>query len=537
MIQIKNIKFGYNRWHSVLDEFSLEFREGGVYGLLGKNGTGKSTLLYLMAGLLRPQKGSVLIDGVEPQERDPRLMQDLFLVPEEYDLPHVTLKEYVESLRPFYPRFSNEILERCLAGFDMNTDLHLGSLSMGQKKKVYMCVALATNTRYLLMDEPTNGLDILSKSQFRKVIISGMTDEKTILISTHQVHDVEHLLDHVTIIDRNRVLLNQPLSEDEGPVDLEQLFISTLQNPQPVACVQSKDVSVAPLDDVEDGWCKRLLKVARWDLTVNRSFYTRVLAILVALTVVPMLVHYMNLLFGFFSFNVGGTELIRQEDISGLISFYQVAATGFIPLGMMAYMFHNLLTRQGRISELTLPADNMTRFVWHALMVLAGTQLACLVALIATDLVHVLLAWSVVGKVELQSVVAGVYSMGDFRSMLPERHPVLFAILVNLMCFNFMSTFALGNAWKYRYNLVMTWLGHIALGLTATTCLGFLASFVVGHEGMAENMQHMLLWLDNLPDMVIASALVILALALTAGIWWLTYRLYCRAQITTRRNP
>ena len=110
----------------------------------------------------------------------------------------------------------------------MTSDIDLGSLSMGQKKKMYMCIALAANTRYLLMDEPTNGLDILSKSQFRKAVIEGMNEEKTVIVSTHQVHDVERLLDHVCIIERNKVLLNEPLVEQEEPINLEDLFIKTV---------------------------------------------------------------------------------------------------------------------------------------------------------------------------------------------------------------------------------------------------------------------------------------------------------------------
>ncbi len=231
MISIKNVRFGYNSRQVVLDDFSLEFTQGGIYGLLGKNGTGKSTLLYLMMGLLRPQKGSVSIDGVGTSLRTPEVMSEVFLVPEEYDLPSISLRKYVEVIKPFYPRFSNELLEQCLANFDMTTDIDLGSLSMGQKKKVYMSVALAANTRYLLMDEPTNGLDILSKSQFRKAVIGGMSADKTIIISTHQVHDVELLLDHVCIIERNRVLLNEPIEEKDHAVNLEELFIKTVKDP------------------------------------------------------------------------------------------------------------------------------------------------------------------------------------------------------------------------------------------------------------------------------------------------------------------
>jgi ABC-2 type transport system ATP-binding protein len=227
MINIQNIKFAYSK-EVVLDGFSLQFDKGGIYGLLGKNGTGKSTLLYLMMGLLRPQKGIVTVDGIDTTLRRPEVLSEMFLVPEEYDLPAISLSTYVKAIKPFYPRFSEDLLKQCLANFEMGTDINLGELSMGQKKKVYMSIALASNTRYLLMDEPTNGLDILSKSQFRKVVIEGMSEDKTIIISTHQVHDVELLLDHVCIIERNKVLLNEPLVEKDEPINLEELFIKTV---------------------------------------------------------------------------------------------------------------------------------------------------------------------------------------------------------------------------------------------------------------------------------------------------------------------
>lgn len=209
MIEVKNLSFSYGkRKQKVFDDFSLALDKGSVYGLLGKNGTGKSTLLYLMTGLLRPQAGRVLYKGVDVSMRYPLTLQDMFLVPEEFALSSVSLKQYLKLNTPFYPNFSNELLSTCLRDFDMNEDIHLGELSMGQKKKAFMCFALATNTSLLVMDEPSNGLDIPSKSQFRKVIASGMTDEKSVIISTHQVRDIDSLLDHVVIIDGTRVLLN-----------------------------------------------------------------------------------------------------------------------------------------------------------------------------------------------------------------------------------------------------------------------------------------------------------------------------------------
>lgn len=213
MIEVTGLSFSYgSRKSKVLDDFSMSLDKGSVYGLLGKNGTGKSTLLYLMAGLLRPQSGRVLYQGADVTKRSPSTLQDMFLVPEEFALPYVSLKQYVKLNAPFYPKFSDELLKACLRDFDMNEDIHLGELSMGQKKKAFMCFALATNTSLLMMDEPSNGLDIPSKSQFRKVIASGMTDDKAVIISTHQVRDIDSLLDHVLIMDGSRLLLNESVA-------------------------------------------------------------------------------------------------------------------------------------------------------------------------------------------------------------------------------------------------------------------------------------------------------------------------------------
>ena len=269
MLTINNISFSYNkRFGDLFHDFSLELNAGNVYGLLGKNGAGKSTLIYLMTGLLTPKSGEALLDGVNVRKRLPKTMSDIFLVPEEFELPRLSLRQYVDLNAPFYPNFSKEDMQRYLDIFEMGGDMNvnLNALSMGQKKKVFMAFAFAANTRVLIMDEPTNGLDIPSKSQFRKLVTTGMTDDKMMLISTHQVRDISDILDHVTIIDQSRVLLNasiadvmnkvafRPLREGDEPlfvlqspygplgaipaeegeetkVDLEMLFNATLQNP------------------------------------------------------------------------------------------------------------------------------------------------------------------------------------------------------------------------------------------------------------------------------------------------------------------
>jgi len=214
MIEIKNISYRYaGSKQDIFSNFSLSTEGNCIYGLLGKNGTGKSTLLYLICGMLRRNGGEIKIDGTDVGKGSPDMLRELFFVPEEFDLPAMSLDAYTKINEPFYPRFDRKVLNRCLLEFELPPDLNLKELSMGQKKKVYMSFALAANTRLLLMDEPTNGMDIPSKSQFRKVVASNMNENRTVIISTHQVHDVEQLLDHIIMLDRSHVLLDAPVQD------------------------------------------------------------------------------------------------------------------------------------------------------------------------------------------------------------------------------------------------------------------------------------------------------------------------------------
>jgi len=237
MIEVKNISYSYpiSFWRKkqsprVFNKFFLTLEEGKIYGLLGKNGVGKSTLLYLLAGLNWGNKGSIYVDGEDIEKREPSTLGKIFLVTEEFELPNMSLKKYVKLNRPFYPDFSDEILEKCLNDFEIKDIDNLSALSMGTKKKVYMSFALATNTKYLFLDEPTNGLDLESKSLFRKVIAQNMSDNRTIVISTHQVHDVEQLIDHILILGNddgidNKLLINKSVAE------LSDEYVFELRNP------------------------------------------------------------------------------------------------------------------------------------------------------------------------------------------------------------------------------------------------------------------------------------------------------------------
>ncbi len=224
MIRIDNLSFIYPKGRkNIHTDLTLNLEENKIYGLLGKNGTGKSTLLYLIAGLLKPTKGTITMDATNDEtgeavsystfERHPEVLRETFLVNEEYTLPPLTLDEWSKTLGVFYPNYSEEMFRQCLADFDIKGNPKLTTLSMGQQKKVIISFALASGVKYLFMDEPTNGLDIPSKAQFRKVVSSCMSDERTIIVSTHQVHDIEFLLDHIIIIDNDRLLLNASTGE------------------------------------------------------------------------------------------------------------------------------------------------------------------------------------------------------------------------------------------------------------------------------------------------------------------------------------
>ncbi len=214
MLNIDNVSYSYSRkGQKVLDDFSLSLSSGGVYGLLGPNGAGKSTLLNLIIGALTPTSGNVTFDGLDTRRRLPAVLSDIFLVPEEFVLPPMSLARYAKLYGKLYPRFSEEDMKRHLDTFEVPSDVRLDALSMGQKKKVFMSFAMACNTRVLLMDEPTNGLDIPGKSAFRRFAAGSMTDERIFVISTHQVRDVDRLLDHILIMNHSRVLLSTTVAE------------------------------------------------------------------------------------------------------------------------------------------------------------------------------------------------------------------------------------------------------------------------------------------------------------------------------------
>jgi ABC-2 type transport system ATP-binding protein len=268
MIQIKDLTFRYkSSWVNVLENVNLQLNPGSIVGLLGKNGTGKTTLLNLITGQLFAQEGVITIDDENARTKSKSILEKLFFIPEELIVPNFTLEKFIKLYSPFYKDYSQEVMDECMREFGlMQRGKSLNKLSMGTKKKIMICFALATNVPYLLMDEPTNGLDIPSKRIFRKLINSHMTEDRIIVISTHQVHDVEKMVDHIVIVGGNNLQINDSVeglaekytfgtspkgeviysekslegnlcvarrteTEEETPVNLELLFEAVCANP------------------------------------------------------------------------------------------------------------------------------------------------------------------------------------------------------------------------------------------------------------------------------------------------------------------
>jgi len=209
MIQLQNIQFGYTKNRNIFEDVSLHMEAGHIYGLLGKNGAGKTTLLKIMSGLRFPTAGTTTILNENSALRKDHVLQDLYFLQEEMYVPHLKIEQFEKAFAPFYPRFNHEQFNEYLREFELDKEFgYLDKLSHGQKKKALIAFALATNTQILIMDEPTNGLDIPSKSTFRRLMASAADETRLVIISTHQVRDLHSLIDMVAILDNGRMVLN-----------------------------------------------------------------------------------------------------------------------------------------------------------------------------------------------------------------------------------------------------------------------------------------------------------------------------------------
>lgn len=227
MIKIENISYGYKPKQPIFNDISLKVGNG-IYGLLGENGVGKTTLIHLICGLLFPWKGECKIDNCNSVQRSPELLSHYFFLPEEMQMPTESIYQFAARHSVFYPHFSRKEFEQNLEELHIDGKQKLSTVSYGQQKKAMLAYALALHTPLTLLDEPTNGLDITSRQALKRIISRSVDDENTLLISTHQAHDFENLLDHLIILGEGEILLNHSLDE----ISERLLFVRTASLPE-----------------------------------------------------------------------------------------------------------------------------------------------------------------------------------------------------------------------------------------------------------------------------------------------------------------
>ena len=212
VVKIDHLKFNYRK-HIVFEDLNLELEPGRIYGLLGENGVGKTTLLRIICGLLHTKSGKCSVDGIPSENRNPEMLKELYYVPEIFLAPSISVNTFAKSNSLLYPHWDAAQFKRLCQTFEVDPSCRFDKLSHGQQKKALIAFALALNTRILLMDEPSNGLDIPSKTTLRRVISECATEERIIAISTHQVRDLENLIDPVIILDRSGLILNASIEQ------------------------------------------------------------------------------------------------------------------------------------------------------------------------------------------------------------------------------------------------------------------------------------------------------------------------------------
>ena len=250
MVTIKDLEFSYGEV-PVLKNITMNLEEGRIYGLLGENGVGKTTLLTLLCGLKSAKAGSIEIDGYNPYDRKPSFLSEMFYLGDNPEAVHMKAIDYARNYGKFWEKFDLEKFTEVMSVFENDIDIPMHKMSYGQLKKTFISFALACNTKYLLMDEPTNGLDIPSKAQFRKAVTRYTREDAVILISTHQVRDLENIIDPIIILDRQDVLLNASAAEVS-----EKLYFdySSEKNPDALYCemIPGGNIQVYPNQTGED---------------------------------------------------------------------------------------------------------------------------------------------------------------------------------------------------------------------------------------------------------------------------------------------
>ncbi len=220
---------------TALDAITLTIPRGGVYGLVGANGAGKTTLIKHVLGLLRAEAGSVRVFGRDPVADPVGVLSRVGYLSEENDLPAwMRVDELMRYSRAFYPAWDDRYAEELLRAFALEPSAKIRALSKGQRARAGLLIALAYRPQLVVLDEPSSGLDPLVRRDILGAAVRTIADEgRTVLFSSHLLDEVEQVADHVTMIDRGRILLSAPLAEIKAShvvagrtLSLDEIFVA-----------------------------------------------------------------------------------------------------------------------------------------------------------------------------------------------------------------------------------------------------------------------------------------------------------------------
>ena len=232
MIEVRDVVKTFDGFHA-LDGATLTVPKGAIYGLVGPNGAGKTTLLRHLTGVYRQDSGTVTFDGVDVWEH-PFVKSCIASIPDDWHyFMQSSVRDMMKFYRGFYPRFSVERYEKLKGVFDLDEKRMIRRMSKGQQKQVAFWLAMCCMPDYLLLDEPVDGLDPVMRRQVWSLIMQDVSENgTTVLVSSHNLRELEDVCDHVGVMNKGKVLLERSLSELQDNTVKIQLAVEGSEAPQ-----------------------------------------------------------------------------------------------------------------------------------------------------------------------------------------------------------------------------------------------------------------------------------------------------------------
>lgn len=223
MIKVENITKHFGDF-CVLDNVNLNVPKGSVYGLVGSNGAGKTTIINHITGVLKPEEGTITIDGEKVYENSKVKSKMLYIADDWFYYNTFTIKQMADFYENMYPSFDRERYSKMLKGFDLNEKRQIRKLSKGMKKQVAFCLCLSCNPEVLILDEPLDGLDPVMRKMVLSIVLGDVADRgMTVLVSSHNLRELEDICDHVGIIHKGKMVIEKALDDLKGNVHKYQL--------------------------------------------------------------------------------------------------------------------------------------------------------------------------------------------------------------------------------------------------------------------------------------------------------------------------